>query len=62
MVEEGDRNRLVGWVERNNTVEKTYQFDCVSETQHPHRLLLVGFPCVNPTYNNGYQLKPRRLG
>jgi proteic killer suppression protein len=28
------------------------QFDCLSETQPPQRLLFVGFPCVNPTYNN----------
>ena len=26
------------------------QFDCLSETQPPQRLLFVGFPCVNPTY------------
>jgi hypothetical protein len=42
---------LVGWVERNNTGSKMAQFDCLSETQQPQRLLFVGFPCVNPTDN-----------
>jgi len=44
--------RLVGWVERNNTGSKIAQLAWKSETQPPQRLLFVGFPCVNPTYNN----------
>jgi hypothetical protein len=44
--------RLLGWVERNNTGSKMAQFACLSETQPPQRLLLVGFPSVNPTYNS----------
>ncbi len=47
----GRSHRHVGWVERINIVEKTAQFDCLSETQHPHALYFVGFRSVNPTYN-----------
>ena len=43
---------LVGWVERNNTGAKIAQFAWKSATQPPQRLLFVGFPWVNPTYNN----------
>ena len=49
---------LVGWVERNNTGAKIAQFAWKSETQPPQRLLFVGFPCVNPTYNNCWLFIP----
>jgi hypothetical protein len=48
----------VGWVERNNTGAKMAQFAGKSATQPPQRLLLVGFPCVNPTYNR----PPAKIG
>jgi len=47
----GQDSSGVGWVERNNTGAKMAQFAGKSATQPPQRLLLVGFPCVNPTYN-----------
>jgi hypothetical protein len=51
-IEEGDRFcgdgfwsaiAFVGWVEQINMIDTTYRFDETSETQHPQRLLLVGF-------------------
>lgn len=38
--------RLLGWVERNNTGSKMAQFACLSETQPPQRLLLLGLTTI----------------
>ena len=39
-------HRILGWVERNNSGSKIPQVACLSETQPPQRLLLLGLTTI----------------